>query len=1067
MDDRKRSRWIGPLSLLLAGVGGSLVAPVLFREVRASFGATSGVIGPLWAFFFAGAAAGTFSYRLGARGRWPFSFGLMPLFGVLLPFLPSIGATGAPYILLLIVLCFAGFIFSRFAASAATGDVGVLSPASLAAGVFLGSIFALRFLPAWGNRPVLVAAWVALAGASIAASSSRRTARERDVTLSVDRPETEGEIPFFPALLVLAGVAIGLFLVGAGRVLDMVCGATMRMELIEAAAAAGGIAAGFLAAGSAARRSGPILFAPAAILAAAAAAGIVSLHGAFPGLFVDLSGGHGYRFEALLRAKEIVAALIIAPCAFFAAASVALGARGVVAVSGTRRFAAAAAGLAVAFAAAPSLIVRATLPGDLLFGTLLFFLIAVIGVSRRSGRKAKAAVRAVALLGFAATLLALVQPVEWQSARLASGAYRRINTILKQRASEGGEQPPDSLLYYGEGRSSTYAVASTPLGPTLLKNGSDDTGDGLYSSVDILLGRLPLLFRPAPPRILLLGAGRGITAGSLLEMEVDSVLVVEPEEERIDATRALGEQNGEYWTDRRFHLIRSDPGRFLGTSTGEFELIIAQPYDVWSITGAVRGTEDFYRKVKGRLAKGGIFSAWVPLIGVGEDDVKSMLATIAAVFPRIVAFQAARHDGLVVLAGEEPFRLRVEALVNRWRGTGFGDEFATAGISAAADLMPFARFDETAGATLFGAARLNDRRKTPVEFGAEMALADLSGRNYLDLIRSVPWDGRSILDFEGLDDETKADFLYRAGRAFRRTADPEHGYPFAEEAYRLAPSTGRALLLAYFVKVLDGDMERVLSIEEEALRRDPDNGMMIRNYADDLFVAGRYEKCIAYMTDVIDRGFEPPWCYLIRGKAYTMLDRLDEAIRDIGKAKELDRLQDRRGNINYFLGMAYKRRGDLEKSNYYLSRAIGTNPRHYNARYNFGENKVKLGKLARDEFEANYYAPFNRSRADSLYRLASADFFRPEKAAQVERDLVLIINTTPNHMGAYLLLAEFYWRAGNDAKEGEAISRMVSHFQGSAKCLALLDNYLARTGGPEKRARYRRIIHDVLSRAGS
>jgi hypothetical protein len=102
--------------------------------------------------------------------------------------------------------------------------------------------------------------------------------------------------------------------------------------------------------------------------------------------------------------------------------------------------------------------------------------------------------------------------------------------------------------------------------------------------------------------------------------------------------------------------------------------------------------------------------------------------------------------------------------------------------------------------------------------------------------------------------------------------------------------------------------------------------------------------------------------------------------------------------------------------------------------------------------------PFNRARADSLFSRAGRKLYEEQHAASVERDLTAVLNTTPNHSGAYLALAEFYHRRGNDAKEREVLERMLFQFDRHERAIAAIEDYLRKTDRAGRLGDYRDLL---------
>ena len=132
-----------------------------------------------------------------------------------------------------------------------------------------------------------------------------------------------------------------------------------------------------------------------------------------------------------------------------------------------------------------------------------------------------------------------------------------------------------------------------------------------------------------------------------------------------------------------------------------------------------------------------------------------------------------------------------------------------------------------------------------------------------------------------------------------------------------------------------------------------------------------------------------------------------------------------------------------------MGRAIDRNPLQIYARLEHGENRLLLGAIDRPTFEREYVVPFNRARAETLFQDAEARLLEPDHADEVERNLQAVINTTPNHYGAYLVLAELYYREGNPEEEKAVLERMLSQFGSRPEVVSKIEEYLRATGRRE------------------
>lgn len=150
-----------------------------------------------------------------------------------------------------------------------------------------------------------------------------------------------------------------------------------------------------------------------------------------------------------------------------------------------------------------------------------------------------------------------------------------------------------------------------------------------------MLVHLPALIHPEPRKVLVIGCGAGITAGTfLLYPSVEKVVICEIEPAVWKKVVPLfRRENYNLDRDPRVELIIEDAHHFLLTTRKKFDLISSDPIHPWLKGSAFLYTQEYFEIIKKRLNPGGLFSQWIPLYESDEAPVKSMLATFFKVFP--------------------------------------------------------------------------------------------------------------------------------------------------------------------------------------------------------------------------------------------------------------------------------------------------------------------------------------------------------------------------------------------------------------------------------------------------
>jgi spermidine synthase len=141
---------------------------------------------------------------------------------------------------------------------------------------------------------------------------------------------------------------------------------------------------------------------------------------------------------------------------------------------------------------------------------------------------------------------------------------------------------------------------------------------------------------------LVIGLGTGMTAGALLDLpEIESVEIFEISNSVVEAAKAFGEYNGNLHQDPRVLLRIADGRHALARADRTWDLITADPIHPWT-----RGSSDLYslehfENMASHLSKGGVASQWLPLYQLSELDVKTIVATWLAAFPKTSAWLTA------------------------------------------------------------------------------------------------------------------------------------------------------------------------------------------------------------------------------------------------------------------------------------------------------------------------------------------------------------------------------------------------------------------------------------------
>jgi spermidine synthase len=340
--------------------------------------------------------------------------------------------------------------------------------------------------------------------------------------------------------------------------------------------------------------------------------------------------------------------------------------------------------LAAGFVAVPLLGVR---------GTLAVAAAASMGASLLAFARAKER-RASLRLGFSATALVALLFAAWFGGLLPwswkvltagyyayahlysgdrvealGGALRRTVEIADDSPWGKAVQLPPSrpappgneeerLLSWEEGRFAQVAVVESGSIRSLLINGKADASNGPGDMrTQSLLGHLPILLAPDDPagRALVVGLGSGVTAGAVASWPRDRIVAAEIEPAVARAARFFAAENGGVLDSPRLELRIDDGRRVLDRSGERFSLLTSEPSNLWMSGVSLLFTREFFDLAAERLGERGVLCQWLHLYQVGEEDVKTLVATLLGPFPHAVAF--ADGTDLLLVASRAPLQL--------------------------------------------------------------------------------------------------------------------------------------------------------------------------------------------------------------------------------------------------------------------------------------------------------------------------------------------------------------------------------------------------------------------------
>ena len=200
----------------------------------------------------------------------------------------------------------------------------------------------------------------------------------------------------------------------------------------------------------------------------------------------------------------------------------------------------------------------------------------------------------------------------------------------------------------------------------------------------------------------------GLGGGQTIEdvpASIGSIDVVELEPEIVRANRALaGRRARDPLADPRVRLRLNDARSALLLTARRFDAIVSQPSHPWTVGTSQLFTREFFTLVHDRLTQEGVFVLWMGQLFVDEPLLRSLLATLRAVFPHVEVYDPRHGGSLLFVAAERPIRMAETA------GRAIAaapDTWAAQGILATEDVIGARAQDEAGVARIAEGSALN------------------------------------------------------------------------------------------------------------------------------------------------------------------------------------------------------------------------------------------------------------------------------------------------------------------------------------------------------------------------
>jgi spermidine synthase len=253
-------------------------------------------------------------------------------------------------------------------------------------------------------------------------------------------------------------------------------------------------------------------------------------------------------------------------------------------------------------------------------------------------------VLSVLLIG---TLAAATILPDWDRSGLARIAGDRPDPALAEKSwpsaflqSRIPKNPMDFAreVFHGDGIGGFTSVWKTvnALGTedfTLYNSGKADASSDLDRFTQVMLAHFPLALHPQPKQVMVLGLASGMTGGEVLRYPIDSLDILEINEQVVAASDFFKPWNNRVLTQPRTRLILQDAKAHLLLTPRTYDVIISEPSNPWMAGLAELFTLEFYQVARERLAKDGIMVQFIHSYQMDWPTFAMVGRTFAKAYP--------------------------------------------------------------------------------------------------------------------------------------------------------------------------------------------------------------------------------------------------------------------------------------------------------------------------------------------------------------------------------------------------------------------------------------------------
>lgn len=295
-------------------------------------------------------------------------------------------------------------------------------------------------------------------------------------------------------------------------------------------------------------------------------------------------------------------------------------------------------------------------------------------------------------------------------------AMGRSKTDLNTRLS------PVELLYYREGRGSTISVSASGMNRSLAVNGKTVASSALTDlHHELLLGHLPALLHHNPRSAIVIGLGAGITLGAVAAHDsIDKLTLVEIEPAVFGAASLFSDITDDVLNDPRLAIEYQDGRNYLLTTRETFDVITVDPIHPWAQGAGYLYTTEYYKLASDRLNDHGVMCQWLPLSGLSEANLKSIVASFSENFKYTTLWHAV--FSAILIGSDSPLEVDMEDWTRRLANPKVARQLSRVGLAHPLVLLAEFCLDDRELRKYAADAEINTDDNLYIEFSSPLSV---------------------------------------------------------------------------------------------------------------------------------------------------------------------------------------------------------------------------------------------------------------------------------------------------------------------------------------------------------